>query len=100
MEAPWSWPTRVRSPSRVEDLRPGERGGNRSRGGSFPHSHDLEKLANLAEGHGLAAVGRNKLHEVQCKAAVRYEAGGASRGDALGAHRLSLEIGGDVLVAM
>lgn len=71
-----------------------------SRGGTFPHSHDLEELATLAEGHGLAAVDRSKLQKVQCEADVRYEARGASRGDALDAHRLALEIGGDVLVAM
>lgn len=43
-----------------------------SKGGAFPHNHNLQALASLAEARGLPAISSTKIANVQCSAGVRY----------------------------
>lgn len=58
----------------------------------FPHSHNLVRLADLAEEAGLPPVQRDWLEAVQCPAGVRYGDPAVPVADAVAAHNAALQV--------
>jgi hypothetical protein len=59
---------------------------------SFPHGHDLTKVANAAIAQGLSSAMLAWLKEIQCSAGVRYGETMVSQNDAFAAHYASLRV--------
>lgn len=63
---------------------------------SFPHSHNLEKLSQLTEAHGLFPVEKHIIKKIQCSAGVRYGDENVKNGEAYEAYLLSVLLGGRI----
>ena len=58
----------------------------------FPFSHELKKLAGLAEAAGLPPIDRSLLTEIKCVPAIRYGEVPTTAFQALGAHVAALKV--------
>jgi hypothetical protein len=63
-----------------------------SQTGTHPHGHNLQKLYEDAESHGLTHDLQDAITHIQCSAGVRYGEESVSRGSALDAHHASIVV--------
>jgi hypothetical protein len=70
------------------------------RDATYKWSHDLTKLADDAEGLGLAPIDRSRLGQVQCTPGVRYDTESITMAGAVQAHHASLGVSVQVAKAV
>ncbi|MGV1901565.1 HEPN domain-containing protein [Agrobacterium sp. 22-3674b3] len=61
-------------------------------GGQFKFSHSLAELCKQLEGLGILFQWKPLVDEIQCKPGIRYREEACNRGQALAAHKASLEL--------
>lgn len=66
------------------------------KGATAPFSHDLQRLATLAESHGLPSILHAELGKVQCSADVRYGRIPVTKQEAVEAHHVAIGICAEV----
>ena len=71
-----------------------------SKGVTFPHSHNLQALANLAEASGLPTLSSTNIANVQCSAGVRYGGIVVLQTDAVEAYYSAIDICGQIAANM
>lgn len=72
-------------------------------GASYPFTHNLQTLVELAEGHGLQGMDRALLSKVECRPPARYagdpENVSSTAAQAVEAHQASVILSGRIIVA-
>jgi HEPN domain len=71
-----------------------------SKGVTFPHNHNLQALANLAEANGFPTLSSTNIANVQCSAGVRYGGIVVLPTDAVEAYYSAINICGQIAANM